>query len=92
MYIPLRHERRKRLRFGEPEDFIPARATAFDCFCRIYGEKVAFYRSPYTTLPPTIVVFTFVLRMASGFSSKMLSLTITMSASLPGETEPFSLS
>jgi hypothetical protein len=46
----------------------------------------------YTTLPPTMVVCTFALRMASGFSLKMLSLTITMSASLPGVIEPFSCS
>jgi hypothetical protein len=47
---------------------------------------------PYTILPPTSVVSTFTLRIASGFMVKMSSLRITRSASLPGVIEPFSFS
>jgi putative MATE family efflux protein len=67
--------------------------------CERYGfvgrtnvEQCGFHRSPYTTLPPRIVVFTFTLRMSSGFRSKMLSLRMTMSASLPGVMQPLSRS
>ena len=41
---------------------------------------------------PTIMVSTFTLRMAPGLRPNMLSLRMTMSASLPGVMHPFSFS
>jgi hypothetical protein len=43
-------------------------------------------------LPPTNVFTTFASRILTGSIAKMSSLTITMSASLPGVIEPFSFS
>src|SRR5690348_8913292 len=46
----------------------------------------------YTTFPPTIVYRTFVPRIESGGTVMMLRDSTTMSASLPGVSEPFSCS
>src|SRR5207247_3302329 len=53
--------------------------------CATFHREILTRRN--TALPPTIAVSAFTLRMASGLRSKMLSLRMTMSPSLPGTTK-----
>src|SRR5882672_2317334 len=50
------------------------------------------YLALYTSLPPTHVLSTFTSRIFTGSTLSTSSLNSTMSASLPGVIEPFTLS